>query len=147
MIGLLEATLLPRVAWLLPAGLLLAGCSSTPVMEIEIDSIPSGARVSIQLRGERNYVGRLGPLSGNLSARRFEDEFVSIGTTPASYATPLRETTTDATFLWVGGRAIRHFEDALVRFELEGYETVEKFVYLRKGNESLVAELTEVAEE
>lgn len=122
--------------------LLLAGCAGTPVMRLDIESTPSGAQVSIQRRGERNYVGSFGPVSGSLSSNRFEEEWVPLGTTPVAYSTPLKETTTDATLLGVGGRVVKRFEDALVRFELEGYAPTEKFVRFEKGEGRLVVELT-----
>ncbi len=124
---------------------LLSACSSTPALQLDIDSVPTGAKVSVQLRGVRSYVGQFAVFSGSVSSKRFEDEFFSVGTTPVQFSTPLKATTTDATLLGFGGKVVRRFEDALIRFELDGFEPVEKFVALKKGSTKLNVELVPAA--
>ena len=114
-------------------------------MGLNINSVPSGAKVSVQLRGVRSYVGQVALFSGSVSSKRFEDEFLSVGTTPVQFSTPLKATTTNATILGFGGKVVRRLEDALVRFELDGFEPVEKFVALKKGSAELNVELVPVA--
>lgn len=110
-------------------------------MKLDIDSVPTGAQVSIQLRGDRKYLGQVVFLSGSVSSKRFEDEFISMGTAPVQFSTPLKETTTNATLLGFGAKVEKRFDDALVRFELDGFETVEKFVALEEGKSTLSVEL------
>ena len=123
--------------------LLTAGCAGTPMMRLDLASDPSGASVSISRRGEKAYQGSFGPVKGDVDADRFEEAFRSIGTTPLEYSSPLRDTLKDATVLGVGGREILRFEEAIVRFEKPGYETVEKYVRFERGRRSLSAVLHE----
>lgn len=125
----------PRAAasWLLSLAALTA-CGSTPdIMEVELRSSPTGARVFIERRGESTYQGKVAFLKGNVKATPFVEDFQLVGTTPVTYSSQLSEMKTDATVLGVGGRVIRTYKEGVFRFERPGYETVEQFVRFDEG--------------
>lgn len=118
------------------AALLSPSCGGPPKMlEVQLQSNPSGARVFISRRGESTYQGKVGFLKGNVKATPFEDEMQLVGTTPVTYSSPLQEMTTDATVLGVGGRVIKTFKEGVFRFERPGYEPAEQFVRFTKGGQ------------
>jgi hypothetical protein len=133
---------------LVPFALLLSltACGSVPHAELRITSEPAGARVFLSRRGQQKLQAKIGFIKSNMKSGAFEEEFQLIGTTPLEYSTPLQETSTDATLLGVGGKSLKFFEEGLLRFEREGYETAEKFVRFEKGSNSLAAVLVPTGE-
>ena len=107
------------------------------MLEVQLTSNPSGARVYISRRGESTYQGKVGFLKGNVKATPFEEEPQLVGTTPVTYSSPLQEMTTDATVLGVGGRVIKTFKEGVFRFERPGFEPVEQFIRFQKGRETI----------
>lgn len=105
------------------------------MLEVQLTSNPSGARVFISRRGESTYQGKVGFLKGNVKATPFQEELQLVGTTPVTYSSPIQEMTTDATVLGVGGRVIKSFKEGVFRFERPGYEPVEQFVRFRKAKD------------
>lgn len=115
------------------APVLLTGCSSTPMMELDLRSDPVGAQVYMSRRGEKAVTGKLGPVKGNVRAESLEEDFVFIGTAPLTYSSPLSETESDARVLGFGGKVVRKYKDGVIRFEKPGFETVERHVRFQDG--------------
>ena len=93
----------------------MASCGSTPVAKLTIDSTPKGAEVHLKRLGDRDYEGKLGPISGDVKSEDYEGEFVLLGTTPLQYDVKLREKESGGTVLGIGGRVMLEFDEALLR--------------------------------
>ena len=123
-----------RALTLALVSILAVSCSSTPTMELEIQSDPAGARVYMSLRGQRAVTGKFGPIQGDVKAEDLEEEFLLIGTAPFTYTLPLHETESDATVLGVGGKVVLKYKEGIVRFEMPGFQSVERHVRFREGD-------------
>ena len=117
------------------------GCSSTPMMHLDVMATPEGSRVFLSLRGERAYTGKLGPIKGDVKAESFEEDFILIGTAPMTYELPLRETESDATILGVGGKVVLKYKEGVLRFVKPGFQTVERHVRFSDGETRVVVEM------
>ena len=125
----------------------LASCGSVPHAELSITSSPAGARVFLSRRGQQKLQAKVGFIKGNVKSGAFEEEFQLLGTTPLEYSTPLQETSTDATLFGVGGKALKYYEEGLLRFERDGFEVAEKFVRFEKGRNSISATMVSAVQE
>lgn len=112
---------------------LLSACGSTPEIVLDLSSDPVGAQVYLSRRGERTYRGQLGPVKGDVKAESLEEDFFLIGTAPLVYTSPLEERDGGVSVLGVGGAVVLEYDEGVLRFEKEGFESVERRVRFRKG--------------
>ena len=113
--------------------LFLTGCGSTPTVELDLSSDPAGAQVFLSRRGERSYRADLGPLEGDMKSEELVEDFFLLGTSPLAYVSPLEESESNAKVLGFGGAVVLEYHEGLLRFEKEGFATVERRVRFRKG--------------
>ena len=113
--------------------LLLVSCGSTPEVQLDLSSDPVGAQVFLSRRGERSYRADFGPLEGDMKSEALSEDFVYLGTSPLEYATPLEENESDARVLGFGGAVVLEYHEGVLRFEKEGFATVERRVRFKNG--------------
>ena len=115
---------------LLPLGLagvlLVSACSST--QEILVVTAPAGAEVSLQRRGELAIHASVSGIGGTIAADSFEDEFISLGTSPVNYEFKRKKREVAVHGPGAGGNVTRHYIEGTIRIELPGYITVERRV-------------------
>lgn len=132
-----------RTALLLLFSIAAASCGSTPMMQLDLQSDPVGARVYVSRRGHKSVVTRLGPIQGNVKAEDLEEDFVLIGTSPMVYSSPLKEFESDATIMGFGGQVVLRYKEAVLRFEKPGHATVERHVRFEDGEMIVQVEMPE----
>jgi hypothetical protein len=113
--------------------LLLASCSSTPEVQLDLSSDPVGAQVYLSRRGERSYRAGFGPVEGDMKSEELNEEFIYLGTSPLEYVSPLEEDESNAKVLGFGGAIVLEYHEGVLRFEKEGFATVERRVRFKNG--------------
>lgn len=121
---------------------LLGSCGSTPTSELTIHSAPQGAEVHLQRIGDRDYEGKLGPISGDVKSEDYASSFVFIGHTPLSYDVELEEKESGGTVLGIGGRVMLEYHEGILRLTKPGFEPFERRIPLQDGEQSFSFKLT-----
>ena len=122
-----------------------AACSSTPEVQLLIDTTPEGAQVYFARHGDRNYQGSVGPVEGDVKKEDVAEEFVFIGDTPVKHSALLEETESGGTVLGFGAKVVLEYDEGVVRIEKAGYETVERRLKLEDGEVKLRVRLNPAA--
>jgi hypothetical protein len=107
--------------------LLLGGCGPSMQM-ISIQTVPAGAEVFLQRRGEISVQGMVEGIGGSFSGGPFEEEFRMLGNAPLDYEFPLSETEASVQVGFSGGSVERHYREGTIRVELNGFQPVERIV-------------------
>lgn len=116
---------------------LLCGCGSTPEIVLDLRSDPVGAQVYLSRRGEKSIQADLGPLEGDVKSEPYEEEFRLIGTSPMIFVSPLEEAESKAKILGFGGAVMRKYREAVIRFQKDGFQTIERHVRFYDGEFSV----------
>lgn len=135
------------LALALPLALSLAACGSTPTVQLSVSSEPAGATVTLSRVGERSYRADLGPVEGDVRSEAFTEDAFVLGTAPLTYESPLEEEESSAKVLGFGGGVVREYHEGVLRFEKEGFETIERRVRFRDGKVEVHARLDEDADD
>lgn len=107
-------------------GLILAACAST--QELSVRTIPDGAEVFLQRRGDLEMKGSVLGVYGELDGDSFQDEFYSLGIAPVEYEFDLEDPEASVRGREVSGTVVRRFKEGTIRVVKAGYRTVERVV-------------------
>ena len=106
----------------------LAGCGSSK-QKLSVNTSPPNAEVLLQRRGVMDIdvsVPTYG--SGDLTAAKFEDDFITLGNAPVKYDFDLSDSQGSINVKGVGGSATKHYREGTIRVLLPGYQTIERLV-------------------
>ena len=111
--------------------------------QLVIDSDPSGAEVFLMRRGEYEVNASVDGIGGNFDGDSFEEDFYFLGTTPLEYDFDL--TDTESSFYIPGVPAgvtvTKYYQEGVLRFEMNGYETEERTIQFSNNPFNLVLHL------
>ncbi len=117
----------PPAAVALLLALLPIGCG--PAMQkVSVTTVPGGAEVFLQRQGEVKVDANVAGVSGQLGAGTFEEEEISLGTSPVEYEFQLEEKEVDVDRAGVSGKVTRRYTEGVIRVELAGYRPAERRV-------------------
>jgi hypothetical protein len=120
-----------RLSWLLPLVLVAAGCTASQALSIRTD--PVGANVYLQRRGEVEIKASYAGVGGRVGSVSFEEGFKSLGNSPVEYEFDLRSEELDVDGGYGGGQIVRHFEEGMIRIEMDGFHVEERLVRFTGG--------------
>jgi len=111
--------------------------------QLVIDSDPSGAEVYLMRRGEYEVNASIDGIGGSFDGDSFEEDFYLLGTTPLEYEFDL--TDTESSFYIPGVPAglsvTKHYQEGILRVEMNGYETEERTIQFSNNLFNLVLSL------
>jgi len=111
--------------------------------QLVIDSDPGGAEVYLMRRGEYEVNASVDGIGGNFDGDSFEEDFYLLGTTPLEYEFDL--TDTESSFyipgIPAGLSVTKHYQEGILRVEMNGYETEERTIQFSNNLFNLVLSL------
>jgi hypothetical protein len=114
--------------------------------QLNIESDPSGAEVYLMRRGEYEVNASIDGFGGSFDGDSFEEEFYLLGTTPLEYEFDL--TDTESSFyvpgLPAGVSVTKHYQEGILRVEMDGYETEQRTIQFSNNLFNLVLSLVPV---
>ena len=119
----------------------ITACGSGQQLNIESD--PSGAEVYLMRRGEYEVDAGIDGFGGSFDGDTFEEEFYLLGTTPLEYEFDLSDT--ESSFyipgLPAGVSVTKHYQEGILRVEMDGYETEQRTIQFSDNLFNLVLKL------
>ncbi len=117
--------------------------------QLHIESVPSGAEVYLMRRGEYEINANVDGFGGSFDGDSFEEDFYLLGTTPLDYEFDLSDTESSFYLPGLPARASvsKHYQEGILRVEMDGYETEERTIHFSGNLFNLVISLVRVPED
>lgn len=127
----------------------LAAIAACGGQKLLIESDPSGAEVYLMRRGEYEIDASVEGFAGSFGGDSFEDDFYLLGTTPLEYEFDLTDTEHSFRIPGVpaGVRVTKHYQEGVIRVEMNGYETEERSIQFSSNTLNLVLSLIPLQEQ
>ncbi|MGE0431140.1 MAG: hypothetical protein AB7K09_02960 [Planctomycetota bacterium] len=112
---------------------LLVGCGGSQTLLVT--TTPPGAEVQLQLKGQREYKASVDGVGSTSSrAGRFEDEFFTLGNSPASHTFELNITESTSSVEGIANEQVkRSYDSGTIRVSKAGYKTIDREVKFSGG--------------